>query len=149
MKACSGCPWRTSNQGTRSPGGFYTRSNLTRLWNQVRRGGKPQSCHMTDPSHPDHIAAGCKEGATARECPGSVLLVLREVAAMADDGVVDGVSVKRYLKERKRGLTKTGIAYWVMSRIQFGGVPFIGGPRMPEVEEDEGVSLPGFLKEGG
>jgi hypothetical protein len=104
---------------------------------------------MTDPSHPDHIAAGCKEGATARECPGSVLLVLREVAAMADDGVVDGVSVKRYLKERKRGLTKTGIAYWVMSRIQFGGVPFIGGPRMPEVEEDEGVSLPGFLKEGG
>lgn len=146
-KVCAQCPWRTENQGTPSPGGFYTRANLTRLWGQIRRGGGMQSCHLTDPSHPDHLAAGCSENAKARECPGSVLLVLREVAQMADaGGHVNEVGVRQYRAARRRGLTREGLLYWLISRIQLGGVPFLGGPKVPEVDEDEGVDLPDYLK---
>lgn len=148
MKACSQCPWRLSNQGKPHPFGFYTRKNLTRLWGQVRGGGKRQSCHLTDPSHPDHVAAGCKPGASVRECPGSVLLVLREVRSMADEQSYIGEgAVRAYLERRgRKGLSKEGILYWLLSRIQLGGVPLVGGPSMPEVEEDEGVGLPEWLR---
>ena len=74
-KMCPRCPWRIANHGKRTPGGFYTKKNLQRLWSQVRRGLKPQSCHMTDPSHPDHVAAGAPLSAQVHECPGSVALV--------------------------------------------------------------------------
>jgi hypothetical protein len=146
MKACVQCPWRAENQGKRHFGGFYTKANLRRLWNEVRRGGAPQSCHMTDPGHPDHLRAGCKEGAEPRECPGSVLLVLREVGSMADgDGVVTEEGVRRYLATRRTGLTRSGLEYWLVSRIHLGGVPLVGGPALPDVEEDDGVALPDFL----
>lgn len=150
MKACLQCPWRRSNQEKPHPLGFYTRSNLRRLWNQIRRGGKAQSCHMTDPSHPDHIEAGCKPDAVARECPGSVLLVLREIEKMVEDKggekEVSSEGVKAYLeRHRRKGLTKSGVLYWVVQRLQFGGVPLLGGPELPEVEEDDGVGLPEWL----
>jgi D-serine deaminase-like pyridoxal phosphate-dependent protein len=53
--------------------GFYTKANLRRLWRQIR-GADPlgctaQSCHLTDPQHPHHIAVGAKAGATAQETP--------------------------------------------------------------------------------
>ena len=60
---CTGCPWRTANHGTPHPGGFYRRTNLRRLWARIRQGGGIQSCHPTDPGHPDHMKfAGAKEG---------------------------------------------------------------------------------------
>lgn len=148
MKACSQCPWRLKNQGKRHFAGFYTKKNLTRLWGLIRRGGAPQSCHMTDPSHADHLKAGCKEGAQTRECPGSVLLVLREVSRMADDKqTVTDATIRRYEVGRKKGLTKSGMHYWLISRIQLGGVPVFGGPAMPQVEEDDEIGLPDYLKE--
>ena len=152
MKACKQCPWRLSNQGKRHFGSFYTKKNLTRLWNQIRRGGGMQSCHLTDPSHPDHLTAGCHRDAETRECPGSVLLVLNEVRQhMADEtGLVSKQAIERYQKERRRrwGLTKSGILYWVVQRIQLGGKPMFGGPKLPEVEADDGVGLPVYLREG-
>lgn len=147
---CDQCPWRLSNQGKKHKFGFYNKVNLTRLWGQIRRGGGEQSCHLTDPSHPDHVAVGAKEGATAKECPGSVIVVLREVEQMAGpDRVVTPESVLRYKAARKKGLTKNGIAYWVVSRLQFGGVPFFGGPKLPEVDvHDIEIGLPEVLREG-
>jgi hypothetical protein len=107
----------------------------------VRRGGGQQSCHPTDPSHPDHIAAGAKPGAEPQECPGAVILVLRECEKVASYGAngntIDPAAIDTYLKRHKDGLTKTGLMYWVVSRIQFGGVPFVGGPKLPEVDVAE------------
>jgi len=149
-RPCDQCPWRLENHGKRSPGSFYTKANLRRLWNQVRKGGGVQSCHLTDPSHPDHVAAGARPGSTAQECAGSVVLVLREVADMATtDNEVNKQSVSDYLSRRKRGLTKTGILYWLVSRIQLGGTPFIGGPKAPSVDvDDPAVGLPVELRKG-
>ncbi|MCI0526393.1 MAG: hypothetical protein L0Y56_02925 [Nitrospira sp.] len=145
---CEQCPWRLTNHGKKHKFGFYTKANLRRLWKQIRGGGGVQSCHLTDPSHPDHIAVGAKEGAQAQECPGSVIVVLKEVKKMAVAGVVTGDGTKRYLKTRKRGLTKAGILYWVVSRIQLGGTPFLGGPKMPDVLDDPEIGLPEYLREG-
>lgn len=148
-KACEQCPWRLSNQGKRHFGSFYSKKNLTRLWGQIRRGGGVQSCHMTDPSHPDHIRAGTKATAQPRECPGSVITVKRELNQMANaEGVVDNDGVLAYLKRRKKGLTKHGVIYWIVSRIQMGGVPFVGGPKMPDVKDDPEVGLPPDMSEG-
>lgn len=142
---CEQCPWRLSNHGKRNFGSFYTKANLKRLWNQIRGGGKPQSCHLTDPSHADHITAGAKPGNTPHECPGSVILINREFRLMPNaDNVVTPESIDHYLKTRRDGLTRQGIVYWLISRYQMGGVPFIGGPKIPEVNDDE----PGIARLG-
>lgn len=151
MKPCDQCPWRLANQGKKHKFGFYTMTNLRRLWKQVRGGGQAQSCHLTDPSHPDHVAVGAKPGATVRECPGSVILVLREIRQLADDkGVVgDKLLLDRYRKTRRKGLTTTGIFYWIVQRMQFGGVPMVGGEKLPEVDEkDPEIGLPEELRVG-
>jgi hypothetical protein len=149
---CPQCPWRKANQGKRHFGSFYSKANLTRLWNQIRRGGGQQTCHLTDPSHPDHVRAGAPESAEVRECPGSVILILREIRRISDCGDnpnhVDNKAIDGYLKARRKGLTKTGILYWVVSRYQLGGVPMFGGPKLPEVEErNPEIDLPDYLKE--
>lgn len=149
-KPCEQCPWRLSNQGKRHFGSFYSKANLTRLWRQVRSGGGVQSCHLTDPSHPDHITAGCKENAEPRECPGSVILVMREIGQMKNaDNEVTNEGVLDYLNRRKKGITKVGVVYWIIGRILHGGAPVIGGPKMIEVDvTDEEIGLPHYLKNG-
>lgn len=145
-KPCPQCPWRLENQGKKHFGHFYTKVNLTRLWNQIRKGGAAQSCHLTDPSHPDHIAAGASEHAKIKECPGSVILVLREFKLLADStGHIGETGLFNYLKTRKKGLTKQGIL-WLVSRYTQGGVPFVGGPKLPVVDsEDKEIGLPEYL----
>lgn len=112
---CPQCPWRVSNHGKRSPGGFYTKKNLRRLWGQIRRGERAQSCHLTDPSHPDHVAAGAPENAQVRECPGSIALVARELKKL--ENAADWPTYKR---ENPRGLTLEG-AFWWANRVMFQG----------------------------
>lgn len=148
---CAQCPWRKENQGKRHQDGFYTKANLTRLWNQIRDGGKKQSCHLTDPSHPDHVKAGAPLNATAQECPGSVILILRECRKMADpNGEITDKGVARYKQERKkRGLTPRGLLYWLVGRIQLGAAPMMGEGKLPRVDEnDEAIGLPSYLEEG-
>lgn len=139
-KPCQHCPWRVANHGKATPWGFYKKANLRRLWNGIRNGGA-QSCHPTDPSHPDHVAAGAKAGSKPLECPGAVILVLRECEKMASYGAggntIDPAAADTYRRRHKDGLTRDGILYWVVSRQQFGGVPFIGGPKLPEVNTSE------------
>jgi hypothetical protein len=146
-KPCDQCPWRLTNQGKRHRRGFYSASNLRRLWNLIRRGGGGQSCHLTDPRHPYHIEAGCPEGAKPKECPGSVILVLREIGRMADArNRVTDAGVKR----RPLGLTKLGILYWVVQRLTFGHVPFLGDGGLPAVDQaDPEIGLPAFLDSAG
>jgi len=139
---CEHCPWRVSNHGKRTPWGFYRKRNLRRLWNEIRRGGHPQSCHPTDASHPDHIAAGAEPGGEVEECAGSVILVLREIEKIltySEDGhTITPEAVEAYLAENKGGLTRGGVAYWVLSRIQFAGVPMLGEPALPVVDREMG-----------
>ena len=84
LKLCPGCPWRRRNHGKPTPGGFYRKDNLRRLWNQIRKGQGIQSCHLTDPGHPDHVAAGAAPTAQPRECAGSIALVHRETRKIQD-----------------------------------------------------------------
>ena len=118
---CAACPWRIANHGKRTPGGFYTKRNLRRLWNQIRGGGGLQSCHPTDPGHPDH---GAKPDSKPRECAGSVILVTRELRRVArlsahgsQAGVIDGAGIEAYLKlEGARGLKRHGFIYYLLAR---------------------------------
>ncbi len=148
-RACEQCPWRRSNHGRRHKRGFYTKKNARRLWKQIRNGGVAQSCHLTDPSHPDHVEAGANENAKPQECPGSIILINREFAQMADEsGEITTELIDAYRKKRRKGLTKSGLFYWVVTRLQMGGVPFFGGPKLPKVPDDPEVGLPDFLAEG-
>ena len=145
---CEQCPWRTSKQGKRSSGGFYTKRNLHRLWGQIRRGGAMQSCHLTDPSHPDHLAAGAPANAHPQECLGAVVIVRREIERMAHDGAIDDETIRGYLNAYRHGLTKEGILYWVLQRLQFGGTPFGRGATLPKVDaSDPAIGLPEWLSE--
>jgi hypothetical protein len=66
---------------------------------------------------------------------------------MADENnVVKAKRIEEYRRSRKRGLTQAGLAYWLLARIQLGGVPLIGGPKLPDVEEDDAVGLPVYLR---
>lgn len=74
-----------------------------------------------------------------------MIVVLREVRRMADpSGCVLPEGIVRYKQERKRhGLTKRGLVYWLVHRIHMGGVPMVGGPKLPEVNlDDPEVGLP-------
>jgi hypothetical protein len=63
--------------------------------------------------------------------------------------VVEPEAAEAYLKTRKKGLTRTGLLYWIVNRIQLAGLPFVGGPPLPAVDEKEpGLGLPAGLGEG-
>ena len=130
---CEQCPWRVSNHGKPHKHGFYRKDNLRRLWNEVRSGQRAQSCHLTDSSHPDHIAAGAPLGAKPRECPGSIALVARELAKAEADP-------EHYFRDHPRGLKKSGVAFRA-SRVLFGDTPLgLAIPPIPrELVEDESL----------
>lgn len=87
----------------------------------------------------NHVAVGAKLGATARECPGSVVVVLRELQRCAayDGGMLSSGAIALYLRERPHGITRMGIIYWAVTRISLAGVPFIGGIALPTVNTDD------------
>ena len=64
-----------------------------------------------------------------------------------DDGEIDKQALERYLRMRRTGLTRRGIFYWVLERIQFGGVPIVGGRPLPDVDADDTeIGLPAWLE---
>lgn len=143
-RPCANCPWREENHGKETPWGFYDEDNLRRLWEEIRTADgdcQGQSCHPTDPSHPDHVEAGAKEGSEPVECAGSVILVLREFVAIRDAREGDTITpehISAYLEAKPDGLTKEGILHWLIGRYMHGGVPFFGsGSKLPEVDIDE------------
>lgn len=54
---CLACPWGTANRSRPTPGGWYSRRNLDRLWSGLRRGAR-MSCHPTDPRMADVVEDG-------------------------------------------------------------------------------------------
>jgi len=146
-RACDACPWRKSNQGKRTSGGWYTKRNLRRLWAGLRTGEAPgMTCHPTDPDNPPSDAgAQAPEDAQTKECYGSVLLVVRELK------VAEGLHAEHqertaqvYRKVRPKGLTRAGIAHWI---FRFAvNAPFLtGGPPLPSTfTEDADIQHPDF-----
>lgn len=128
---CAACPWRLDNHTRRHPDGWFTKANRNRLWRRLRT-GESMSCHTTDPANPVSEAAQAAgyrpapEGSRVLECRGAVILQQRELGLYARRYCGD---FKRYRQQRRAGLTLVGMRV-LMSRIAFGGVPLLGGPKM-------------------
>lgn len=119
---CLACPWRTANQGQPTPGGWYSRRNLDRLWSGLRRGAR-MSCHPTDARMADVVQDGyvgftpAPDGARTRECAGATTLVQREFTVLQERY---GADITAYRKARPKGLTRHGILA-LLERAVFGG----------------------------
>lgn len=102
-KPCDACPWRTANQGIKHPHGWYTKTNLRRLWAKLRR-GESMTCHPTDPRNevPDGIKPVPQDIQTF-ECAGAVILKQREFMKLQHELVA-------YYKAHPKGLTRIGAA---------------------------------------
>jgi hypothetical protein len=138
---CAQCPWRKSNQGKKMaksddmPYGWYSLKNLRRLWAGLRTGEAPgMTCHPTDKDNP--LPEGAKpvpEGTIRHECAGSLLLVQRELRII-EQYYAQKKTAKEYLKDRRQGLSKHGVAWWGISRCSLANT-IMGGPSMPTIEE--------------
>lgn len=130
---------------------FYTQFNLERLWAGLREGGTPQSCHLTDPGDEQHIDAGCPENATAQECPGSVVLMMRELRDLAgEDAHIDPADIDAYLARRPGGLTKPGLRYWIVRHLELGDEGMRPAPPLPRADIDHpDIGLPAYLRAEG
>lgn len=142
--ACDACPWRVSNQGRRTSGGWYTKKNLRRLWAGLRGGDAPgMTCHPTDPDNPPaDDGSQAPEGTETKECFGALLLVAREIHVLNDcAGAPD--PVKEYRRRRPKGFTKRGILAWVQ-RVMFGGALGEAGRLPTAVDDDPDIQHPDF-----
>lgn len=118
-EACLECPWRRSNHGKRTAGGFYTKRNLRRLWTGIRTGKAPgMSCHVAD-------ERGCKAtdadapadlGAeSSAVCQGALVLMARELHLLS------ALGQDRYQALPGPRLTSTGAAS-ALNALVFGGL---------------------------
>lgn len=146
-KACNACPWRRSNQGKRTSGGWYSRANLQRLWNGLRTSKAPgMTCHPTDPRNPpSDSGVQAKPEAETQECYGALLLIAREVSlgsALADKHGKDAFKLYRFA--RPKGLTRAGMSHWVL-RFAFNAPQLTGLAALPTVfTEDSDIQHPEF-----
>jgi hypothetical protein len=92
------------------------------------------SCHRTDPSNPvPEGVAAVPDGTTTHECAGGLILQQRELMKVQS---FPPPSVPKYRRAAPRGLTQEGVLRLV-ERAMFGGVPFLGGLAMSEVDLNE------------
>ena len=141
---CGACPWRTANHGRRHPDGWYTKANLRRLWAGLRTGVAPgMTCHPTDPNNPVPDGwRGVPADTVTRECAGAQLLVQREIRIFERMAQVLGMDypvLKLYRLLRPRGLTTTGLGYWVQAQM-LAGTTFGPPNKMTEQQLDLPVS---------
>jgi hypothetical protein len=133
-----------SNQGRPHRDGWFTKKNLRRLWNALRRGEAPgMTCHPTHPREGfDFLDADPK----THECAGLLLIVQRELHMVQtlQRKLGDKVAFETYLTQRRQGLTRTGLLWWAVSRCALAGT-IMGGPPMDVIEEDADVGYPGVL----
>lgn len=137
---CKACPSRRANHGRRHPGGFYAKRNLTCLWRQIRRGQGQQTCHPTDDRSPGH---GAKAGTERRECIGSAVLIMREIACAESltgpPGEIGPANIDAYerMAAARSGLTKTGLLYDCTRLMPEAARRLVGTPPLPPVSADE------------
>lgn len=135
---CSACPWRTENHGKPHPDGWFTARNRERLWTQMKTGER-MSCHPTDPDNPLPPGAPPVKATETHECAGVLILFQREAVKIQSFPAPH--AFRLYRKAHPRGLTKAGVAV-LISRTVFGGVPMVGGPKMPLLDLMQAVSHP-------
>lgn len=144
-QACSDCPWQIANHGRRSKHGFFTVANRRRLWNGLRTGEAPgMTCHGTDPrkKNPDeHEDYGENAGSEAtHECAGAIAVVQRELLIFQNigealpEGSKAGRAFTIYRKLRPGGITRSGFAEWIFSRVLMGDTPLGRAMRQPTEE---------------
>jgi hypothetical protein len=133
---CKHCPWRLSNQGKRHQHGFYTKANLRRLWNGLRRGER-MTCHPTDPAMAEFEGyEGTAERHVTHECAGAQILVQREIdraQRCIPEGGGDGY--RPYRAKHPMGLLRGGLLEHISTHI-FAGT-FLGGLRPTKVNLNE------------
>lgn len=139
---CSACPWRTENQGTPHPHGFYSKANLRRLWNGLKRGER-MTCHPTDPAMAEFEGyEKTAERERTHECAGAQTLIQRELAYFGqaakdvDAGRAPGPAFNLYKMRRGRAaMTRAGLAEHVSAAL-FGGTPFALEVRKVNIADD-------------
>lgn len=109
VSVCATCPFRGSNHGKRHPAKWYTKANLTRIWNGIRLNKAPgMVCHSSDPNSKNYGSIkDVPETAVKHECGGLLQLIYREFTLLN--------TVKTY-KEYQALSTKPfirgAIAFW-------------------------------------
>ena len=54
---------------------------------------------------------------------------------MKDTALIEsGFADKKAAEYRGRGITKRGIMYWIIQRVQVGGAPMGGAPTIPDLD---------------
>lgn len=149
-KACSSCPWRLANQGSKpDPHGFYTKGNLSRLWKGIRDGAR-MSCHPTDPRMAEFEGyESLAEREVTHECAGSLTLVLREAHRFQEIALEHSKKVLPiYRKKYPNGLTRYGLLA-VANRQIFGGTMLDKVKMVTPDLNDVEVGYPPLDKRGG
>ena len=146
--ACDDCPWRRSNAGRKTKGGWYTKKNIRRLWAGLRSGDAPgMTCHPTDADHDTEDGSqAVPDGTQAKECYGSLLLVGREMNSFSGlcETAAAGQGFKLYKSLRPKGLTRYGLMHWT-ERFMLGHTIFGGNIPLPRTfDEDADIQHPDF-----
>lgn len=120
LRVCETCPWLTKNQGRKHKAGWYTKSNLKRLWNGLRSGACPGIvCHSTDADRMDYGAdKPVPEGTEKRPCAGALLVVYTHM------NQISKLSPSDYKALHPLPLKRPAIAHWVQ-RYLFGNLPVV------------------------
>jgi hypothetical protein len=117
-RPCAVCPWRLANQGTPHPHGFYTKTNLRRLWTGLKAGER-MTCHPRDPRMAEF--EGYEKTAASQstpECAGALVLIQRELAKFShlaktvdaeDDDARPGEALRRYRRTSPAAMTREGL----------------------------------------
>jgi hypothetical protein len=77
------------------------------------------------------------------------VVIIRELKALAggEDEAVGAEHIKRYLAARPRGLTRSGIYYWLVQRASALAGTVLGGKPLPLVDDaDPEIGLPNHIE---
>jgi len=131
-RPCAVCPWRRANQGTPHPHGFYTKTNLRRLWTGLKAGER-MTCHPRDPRMAEF--EGYEKTAASQatpECAGALTLVQRELAKFGHiaktveaEGADRSETLRRYRRTSPAAMTREGLAEYLYA-MAFASNPVTG-----------------------
>jgi hypothetical protein len=114
---CATCPFLAENRGKSHANGWYTLTNLRRLWNGLRTGRAPgMVCHSTDPKNVNYGGDKPVTPGHERECVAANTLIQRELNTLATYTLF-----KDYRRDHPDGLTRPGLGFW-LERITFGSI---------------------------
>lgn len=155
---CKTCPFLRANYGKPNPEGYdpnpeagqydwYTKKNLLRIWNELRR-GEAMVCHDTDPNASFYGGKDSKPG-IERVCIGSLAVIYRHAKAYEKITLQhpSWTFAKVFSAYRKKAgkypMTREGIRTWLL-RIFFGNTKSPFGLPLPTSLEKKGADACGF-----